>query len=417
MPTKTVLFRPFGDTPGSPSFEVTGDERDAGVVGELERSGGRYQSDLAHFLRRSVRPDAVVVDGGAHIGVITLLLSSLVPQGTVHAFEPTPSTLAYLEQNIAAGGATNVRVTAAALGRSDGKISLDPSDAYPAGAHVRDDGEGTCLVPAVTLDSWATSEGIERLDLLKLDVEGLELAVLAGAARTLARFRPLTVLECNPIALRRFGHTTWLELYAAMQTLFGSVAVIDEGGVLATVRSPDQLELLMGSRGVVDLVGRARGGGVLGWVADLDRRRRARRGPQTPSESSTAERSFVIDVAGFVHLLSPPVIEGSAGEGSGVRVRIANRSRWWLSSAFPFHPVHVACRVFDASGTRVVTEGHRTVLPAPVPPGGEVEMDVGFPLPAEPGSYEAVVSLVQEGYAWFDEVDPGTAARVRLVIS
>src|SRR6266545_3139414 len=56
---KTVTFRPF---PGK-SFSLTGSDADAGVIGELERSGGQYQRDMASLLLRRLVPDAVVVDG------------------------------------------------------------------------------------------------------------------------------------------------------------------------------------------------------------------------------------------------------------------------------------------------------------------------------------------------------------------
>ena len=192
MADKTVAFRPF---PGQ-SFSLRGSDADAGIVGELERSGGLYQRDLAALLRRRLPSDAVAVDGGAHIGVISVLLASLCPDGHVYAFEPVAETAAHLEHNLAANDITNVTVERLALYRDDGEITLAFDESYPGGSHI---GDGEFRVATARLDTWAQARGLDRLDLLKLDVEGAEPAVLDGAEETLRRFQPLTVVECNPV--------------------------------------------------------------------------------------------------------------------------------------------------------------------------------------------------------------------------
>src|SRR5262245_26568674 len=98
MGEQTVRFRPYDGW----SFTISGSDQDAGVVGEIKRSGGAYQRDLTLLLRRRLRPDAVVVDGGAHVGVLTVLMAKLCPAGRVYAFEPSPDTQAYLATNLAA---------------------------------------------------------------------------------------------------------------------------------------------------------------------------------------------------------------------------------------------------------------------------------------------------------------------------
>ena len=182
---KTVSFRPY---PGQ-SFSIVGSEHDAGIVGELERSGGLYQRELTALLRRRLPPDAVVVDGGAHIGVLTMLLAALCPGGRVYAFEPVPENHAHLQRNLAANGIDNVTVEQIALYGSDGELTLIFDEAYPGGSHV---GDGKCRVPSARLDTWARSRNLDRLDLVKLDVEGAEPAVLDGAEETLRRLRPMT---------------------------------------------------------------------------------------------------------------------------------------------------------------------------------------------------------------------------------
>jgi len=418
MGEQTVRFQPFDGW----SFTISGSDHDAGVVGEIERSGGRYQPDVALLLRRRLRPDAVVVDGGAHIGVLTVLMARLCPGGHVYAFEPSPETRAHLLANLAANGAGNVTVEASALYDRDGDVAFDPSAAQPGGAHLAASGgvtTGTATVAATRLDTWAAAGRIERLDLVKLDVEGTELAVLAGAEATIRRFRPTVVVECNPVALRRFGGRSYRDLFDALRSLFPVIGVAGRAGHVIPLRSADHLELALGDRGVVDLVGLPARPGPVQALRSTARGRadeRRLRLAHDPAHLPVTNMNLVIEpavgiVAGVAEVAGPP------GSFVTVPVTVTNRSRWWLSSSFPYVPVHVAYRLFDEAGGPVVAEGRRTVFPEPVAPGGEVDLGVGVDLPAEPGRYELVVTPVQEFFTWFDDLDPGCTARLPVVVS
>jgi FkbM family methyltransferase len=401
---KSVAFNPFGDR----TFSITGDESDIGVVGELERSGGRYAVDLGRFARRTLARDAVVVDGGAHIGVVTVLLASLCPDGRVYSFEPAAATRAHLVANVAANALGNVEIEPAAIGATDGEISFAFDAVYPAGSHVGGSGE---TVPATTLDSWARARGLARLDLVKLDLEGCEVAALAGAEATIRRFRPTMVVECNPVALRRFGGRTYRELFAEMKARFPLVGVLDAAGAFLPILTSAHLDLVLGDRGVVDLVGIARRDVRRDALARI---RSARDLAQLSLRYNTRHptENKVVDPA---ITLAPgvDVIAGEPGACLTVPVRVQNRTRWWLSSAFPYHPVHLAYRVLDPSGARVVAEGHRSTFAAPLAPGGSATIDATVQLPPTPGDYRVVVTLVQEAFAWLDELNPQCAAEVR----
>jgi FkbM family methyltransferase len=406
---KTVSFAPFDGF----AFSITGSENDAGVVGELERSQGRYQQDLALFLRRVLRPDAVAVDGGAHIGVFTVLMARLCPAGRVYAFEPAPESRAHLQANLTANGVANASVEAAALYDAAGEVSFDFNVSYPAGAHVSETGSG---VTAVSLDTWAGKDGIGRLDLVKLDIEGAELAALRGAQAVIRRFGPVTVVECNPVALRRFGGHSYGELLELMRSLFPFVGAVGGGGGVVPVLSEEHLQLLLGEGGVVDLVGLPGPGWLRSLlprgqaVTELLRLRRAHNRHRPPIEN------LIVDPDVDIHCDADRVA-GQPGGTVSVPVVVTNRSRWWLSSAFPYQPVHLAYRWLDERGSMVVPEGHRTPFPEPLAPGGRAAVDVVVQLPASPGDYELMVTIVQESFAWLDELDPRVAARVQATVS
>jgi FkbM family methyltransferase len=394
---KVVWFKPFGQR----SFKITGDDRDAGVVGEIDRSGGRYQNEFGLFARRILEPDSVVVDGGAHIGVLTLLLASLCPAGHVYAFEPAAANRRHLDANLVANEVTNVTVEEAALYGSDGDVVFDSNSAYPAGSHI---GTTGTTVAAVRVDTWARKNGIERLDLLKLDVEGSEVGVLGGAEQTIRRFRPTTVIECNPVALRRFGGGSHHDLVSAMKALFPIVAILGPGGAVIPILSETHLDLLLADQGVTDLIGLAPRNRIATAV-DFGRslcdflRLSWRYNRRRPAENKVVEP---------VVSLATPVTEIAGEEGRIITVptTVVNRSRWWLSSAFPYHPVHVSYRVLDSSGSMVTADGHRTSLPSPLGPGRSVTVDVTVELPHRAGEYQLAVTLVQEAFAWFDELNP-----------
>jgi len=429
MGDQTVRFQPYEGW----SFSIRGSDQDAGVVGEIERSGGTYQRDLTLLLRRRLRPDAVVVDGGAHIGVLTLVMAKLCAAGRVYAFEPSPETRAHLLANLAANGVHNVTVETAALYDRDGEVAFDPSATQPGGAHLTatttatatatatGTATGSATVAAIRCDTWAVATGLKRLDFLKLDVEGSELTVLAGAEATIRRFRPIAVVECNPVALRRFGGRSYRELLDALRSLFPAVGLVGAGGHVIPLPpgGGDHLELALGDRGVVDLVGLpARPGPVEAVRGHLRARAERRRleAVHDPSHLPTTNMNLVIEPAIGV-VAGVTEITGTPGDGVVVPVTITNRTRWWLSSSFDYVPVHVAYRLYDETGHPVVPEGHRTLLPEPIAPGAASDVALGVELPAEPGRYELVVTPVQEFFAWFDDLDPGCTARLPVVVS
>ncbi|MEW6471859.1 MAG: FkbM family methyltransferase [Actinomycetota bacterium] len=409
MANKTVTFRPF---PGQ-EFSITGSEACAGCVGELERSGGYYQPDLTALLQRRLPPDAVVVDIGAYIGVVTVLLASLCPKGHVYAFEPVAENFVHLTGNVAANGLDNVTAQRVALFDRDGEVNFEYEPGYPGGSHV---GTAGAAVPSVRFDTWARQAGIDRLDLVKLDVEGVELAVLEGAAETLRRFRPILVVECNPVALRRFGEADYERLLRRMRRIYPFVGVIAARGDITPIASVGHLRRILGRRGVVDLVGvpamplrqlvRQRALAVVD-LAKLSVHENRWRMP---------EETFVIDPRGII--LRPAVATLSAAPGQRIEipVELTNGSRCWLSSEFPHHPVDVSYRWLDETGARRGSDGRRTGLPEPVGPGRSTRLVATVDVPPVAGRYTLALTLVQDGFAWLDDTEPGCSATMPALI-
>jgi FkbM family methyltransferase len=141
------------------------------------------------LLARLVRPESVFLDIGANIGYYTAYLYPLV--AAVHAFEPDERALPYLRD--LARGLPRLTVHAAAVSSADGTAVLSSGASSEISALASDGSRGV-EVPTVAIDSLEKAfHG--PVGAMKVDTEGHEAAVLAGADRTIERDRPLLLCE------------------------------------------------------------------------------------------------------------------------------------------------------------------------------------------------------------------------------
>lgn len=164
----------------------------------LMRALGLYERRKAAEIRRRLRPGAVFVDVGANQGDFALLAATLVgPGGRVVAFEPDMDNAAAIRANLSLNALGNVELREAALSDAAGPATLHRSPV--SGWHslrpgLPDRDLGRVTVAVERLDDLA----LPRLDLLKIDVEGAEAEVIAGARTTLLRHRPVVLLDTHP---------------------------------------------------------------------------------------------------------------------------------------------------------------------------------------------------------------------------
>ena len=171
---------------------------------------GLEDSDIA-FVKSRLEPGALFVDGGAHIGLFTLAAAAQVgPAGRVIAFEPAQETRRNLIRNIELSGFTWVDVRSNALAdrcesrefltfgeQAWGSSSFAPPKELPGARRE--------VVETVTLDSALEGVDRARIRLVKLDLEGAELAALTGARNLLETVRPDLLIEAEPEHLARQG--------------------------------------------------------------------------------------------------------------------------------------------------------------------------------------------------------------------
>lgn len=169
------------------------------------------------LLNARLRPGMVVLDIGAHLGEYTLRASRLVGRsGQVHAFEPDPVMFDYLQQNAARSPVENITVQQAAIADQPGEMqfavqsepsisSLVPTTGSLKRAPVR-----TITVPVQTIDGYCAEHGLERVDFIKIDIEGAELLALRGAKSLLSQppgMAPAIYFEFAERLMRPFGYS------------------------------------------------------------------------------------------------------------------------------------------------------------------------------------------------------------------
>jgi FkbM family methyltransferase len=169
---------------------------------------GSYEWEKQILLRSLIAKDSVFYDIGANVGFYTLLASVVTgSEGIVYAFEPLPRNLVYLHRHVDMNRLPNVAVFDCALGDTNGEVGFWEGDS-PSEAHIAVD--APLKVRMFTLDHVREAYQLKPPDVLKIDVEGAEAAVLRGAVNTLCEYSPVIVLATHGADV----HQTCVELLA-----------------------------------------------------------------------------------------------------------------------------------------------------------------------------------------------------------
>jgi FkbM family methyltransferase len=185
--------------------------------------GGRYiyifgESIEPEFaeLEKFLVPGGVLMDIGGNTGIYTVKAAQFFRAhggGTVVTYEPLPEMLMDLQRNIAINRFDNVRLRSFCLGEKSGTAELWMNFNRPASSSLihRDEKAAAFSTLVLPLDLVWPLEKLGRLDYVKIDVEGAESQVLAGARETFKKFRPIIQLEINhaEAALNLLDYSEW----------------------------------------------------------------------------------------------------------------------------------------------------------------------------------------------------------------
>lgn len=162
---------------------------DDAYIGKSLRLYGEYSEKEVELLHALLKEGDIVVEAGAHVGTITVPIARRVGEkGKVLAFEPQSDICEILRHNLSQNVIKNVDVHNAALGMSSSPTNYQSNLHNTGGVPM---GRGAKIATLTLLDSLK----LDKLNLLKADVEGMEFDVLTGGRETIARCRPLLYVE------------------------------------------------------------------------------------------------------------------------------------------------------------------------------------------------------------------------------
>ncbi len=174
---------------------------------------GCYEPNELAFLERFLQSGMNVLDAGANEGLYALFAAAKVgPTGKVWAVEPSERECRRLRRNIELSSVSNVSVQQVALSNETGTGALTVAEAEHSGhntlgelAYSDTEQADREEVQVQTLDDFASANAVERIDLIKIDVEGAEERLIAGGRSVIQRCRPVMLFEASERSLLRQG--------------------------------------------------------------------------------------------------------------------------------------------------------------------------------------------------------------------
>jgi len=176
---------------------------DKGISEEL-RIFKIHEPLTTELIKNIVKEGMTCIDLGSNLGYYTLLESKLVGNsGKVFAFEPSPITYENFKKNLEINHITNVYHYNVALGNINGKIKFLVSK-MSNWCRIVDDSKKTLddniiEVPMLTLDDFSTKNKLEKIDFIRMDIEGYESKAYSGMTEIIKKFKPELYMEIHPV--------------------------------------------------------------------------------------------------------------------------------------------------------------------------------------------------------------------------
>lgn len=211
----------------------------------------RLEAGAIEGLGRFVRPGTVVIDVGANIGFFTKIFCGWVSDGgRVIAIEPEAENVQWLRESISISGmSAKAEVIEAAADKKSGTVLLEINPRHPGDHRI---GEKGTPVTALTIDDVMEERGWPEVSLMKVDVQGAEERVIAGADVTIEKFRPVLFIEIDRDILGKEGKDTG-KLLSRLSERGYAIHRLEMGG-LSEALSVDQAVDILAHETYVDFL-------------------------------------------------------------------------------------------------------------------------------------------------------------------
>lgn len=196
---------------------------------------GYYEKELRELLKKIVKPGDVFLDLGANVGYFSLLVANNFPSVKVISFEPVKALFQFMKENISLNNLKNISAINTAVGEKNEEKELfvsSPNNAGMSSFHQPENYSGKKeRVKVVAIDDWFKTSGLPKIDLIKIDIEGSELAALKGMKEVLRDQKPVLIIEVNPQTLSLFSLKP-SDIYDHLKQLYYEAFLILENGKL-----------------------------------------------------------------------------------------------------------------------------------------------------------------------------------------
>lgn len=147
----------------------------------------------------------IILDVGSNIGEVLLNMAKVNPAGKIYGFEPVNSTFQKLFKNVSLNEFQNIMISRLALSDKNETVYYQEKAGHSGGTMMsKETGKNqTQFIEALTLDEFVKTHGLEKIDFIKVDIEGFEMNFVNGAIETLKNFKPLLFMEVDQNKLKR----------------------------------------------------------------------------------------------------------------------------------------------------------------------------------------------------------------------
>lgn len=226
---------------GADNYLITSDDN------YLDHIKDEFEPAMVTLFASLLRDGDCVLDVGANIGCTSLLFSQVARQ--VFSFEPSPTTFRLLQKNLAQAQVHNVVAANFGLGNSEGAFELtfapdNRSGGFVSNLTTASSGHQVESIRIVAGDAYLRAANIAQIDFIKIDVEGFERNVIEGLTDTLARCKPVVVLELNHWCLNAFQRTSVPDFFDFLRGVFPLLYAVD-GDDVRNLHDPDDAYYVM----------------------------------------------------------------------------------------------------------------------------------------------------------------------------
>lgn len=212
----------------------------------------QHHRSLEPLLSRLIPADGVILDVGGHAGQFAKLFSGLVPDGHVFTIEPGQYALSILRLALRANRLRNVTILPVGVSSESGTMSLSTpikqsgSLGYGLASLGTDTNRPSYSheVEITTLDDIVRQLSIEKVNFIKIDIEGWELHAMIGARETLEKFQPPILLEANDEHLSRADHSAGDLFDFLNQFGYDPYSINPDGHSISSVSKPGDGDFL-----------------------------------------------------------------------------------------------------------------------------------------------------------------------------